>query len=137
MKNKKYKRFSAYCGVAKVFHEEEEIYVAYSDYMKCLKQDLGVVVGKGKTEIEALRMALVNLTKNIKKMSDEFDRFEEKLKKLKISSGPLNFDDNPIIPIESLDHKFVNDDVHYFPSGRYYNASVIVNSNDEIFLGDF
>ena len=121
--------------MAKLNHEGEVMIVAYADYMESAG-DWGTIVGKGKTENEALRNALVNMCKNLEKLSNEIEDFRENLSKLMISSDPLNFDENPIIPIEGENRKqdYETGNVEFTPSGTFHNADLFVYQG-EVQLG--
>lgn len=118
--------FSNLCGIAKVEHEGEEIFVAFADYMEF--DCYGTVVGKGYTEIEALRMAFVNMCKNLEKLSNEFEDFKQKLDKLHLSKDPLNFDEEPIISIEGCNDYWDQEINQYVikNTGKFYNADLIM-----------
>ncbi len=131
MKLGEYKRLSNLCGIAKMEVDDNEMIIAYANYMDS-PGEFGVVVGKGKTELEALRMAFINLSKNIEKISSEIFEFNENLDKLKMGDNPLNFDENPIIPIEGWE--IIENTV--IDNGKFYNAELIRGDDDGLlFLG--
>ncbi len=119
--------FSNLCGIAKVEHEGEEIFVAFADYFD-FSGEYGTIVGKGKSENDALKMALVKMCENLEKLSNEIEQFRDMIDKLKITSDPLNFDENPIIAIESDDIKYFTETNEYEikPSGKFVNADLFM-----------
>ncbi len=131
MKVGKYKKFSRKSGIAKIQHAGEEWFVVYSDYIIDLCE-LGKVVGKGKTELEAMKNAIVNLSDNLVKMSNEIDDFKDNLKKLKICNDPLNFNKKPIIPVEGWETKYIDGVCHYVNNGEYYNADLGFDENGNV-----
>lgn len=136
MKKGKYKRFNAYCGIAKVEHEGEEFYVVYSDYMKD-SLDLGELFGKGKTKEEALENAVVNLNKLFRLSCKKIEKINKILNKqhdgieLEYLHGTL-FDKEPIIPIENwrseMDCENGTGKIVY--TGEFHNADVMISEGE-------
>ena len=118
-------KLSSLCGLAKLDHEGEVLVVAYADYMEST-YEYGTIVGKGKNENEALRHAIVNLTRNLEKLSNEIEEFRENMNKLMVCSDPLNFDENPIISIEGSDiiDDYQNSIMYDKPNGKFHNADL-------------
>tara|TARA_R110000868_G_scaffold136519_4_gene349512 strand:+ start:1341 stop:1742 length:402 start_codon:yes stop_codon:yes gene_type:complete len=131
MKLGQFKRFSKLCGIGKVKYKGEEFFVAFSDYM-ISEHSLGCAVGKGKTENEALRMALVNLSANNKKMCDEFEKINHKIRQLTICSNPLDFDKKPVFAVEDMDYD--QEKKEYIHTGVFYNADVSI-IDKKIYIG--
>lgn len=136
MKTGEFKKFNKTCGIAKIFHEDEIFFVAYADYMD-FDFELGTIVGKGKSETEALRMALINLTKKIGEATRQMDRLENFFKKLSFIQHPLDFDDEPIVAIEGWEEKidYENNTREIIDSGKYHNATLKVDSDGCAFAG--
>ena|SRR6187431_2756689 len=67
MKIGQFRKINQFFGIAKINQENEEWFVIYYNKFDFLMQnELGDVIGKGKTEEEAFSSALLNLYKNQK-----------------------------------------------------------------------
>jgi len=76
MKKGKYKKFNNRSGIAKIEHDSEgECYVVYGNISKIQedKEELGEVLGKGKTEEEAMENAIICLVDLILNTANKFD----------------------------------------------------------------
>lgn len=131
-----FKNFYEYLGVAKILHQEseknkkEEWYVVYADIFfdeNYLQGQLGDVIGKGKTETDSLKDAIINLTLVIKKRQDFYEKIKESLNHF-TEDGYL--DDEVILPIARSEFQLEKDGTYYNKEGEEkVNATIYETEN--------
>lgn len=121
-----YKKFDKYCGIARVQDEEteEQWFVCYSLCDELIfAGELGECIGKGKSELDAMKDAIKNLSKMCRQSVNINTAKRCVINALKEHKGlPLGKDELLIFPVEDWVWNSAEDRMD--ASGEYRNANI-------------